>query len=432
MNDRRLISETVEEMREEIIDFTRALVQIPSVNHPPGGDEGDCQRFITREWEAMGLDVDVFNPDDVEDIVSHPAYLEGRDYADRPNVVGKHLGRRAGRSLLLISHVDVVPPGPLEQWWVSPWSGVVKDGKVYGRGSSDDKAGIAIQTMALQAVLRAGFRLNGNVYLASAVDEEYGGANGTLACVLRGYEADGGVMIDGTAGEIQIANLGGSRFKVEVECETQSHHHLDINATVHCLANVCRTLLEWGDVRQEKLKSHPLYKDTTYAAAGINIMSCTAGSQEGTLAAPKAGISGFFYTLPQERKEEIARSFEDCVRQVSELGECQVHINWLGRFRNGGEIDPKEPIVLIVQDNHQRIMGYPAPITGFGGCDLFILNNYSHTPTVMIGAQSWGRSEGPHQPNESVSIDEGLIPLTKIVALTMMQWCGYTRPDQGP
>ena len=417
----RILS-VIDQMREEIVQLTQTLVRIPSVNCPPRGNEQECQQVIARHWEGFGLEVDVFEPDEVDGIRGHPAYLDGRDYTNRPNVVGIHRGAGTGRSLLVVSHADVVPPGPAEQWRAGPWSGELRDGKIYGRGSSDDKSGIAIQTMALEAILRAGFRLEGSVYLASVVDEEYGGANGTLACILRGYGADGGLMIDGSLGEIQIANLGGARFRIVVECQPSEHSHA--NSAMESMVNLCRALLEWGGGRQQRLSSHPLYQGTPFAAAGIKLTSCVVGGQDGTIAAPRAEVRGSFNTLPAESAAEVASDLQNHVRQAAVVSGCRVNVSCYGRLLEGSEIDPGEPIIQVARESHERVMGYPARITGFGGCDLFILNRHGSTPAAMVGAQSWGQPEGPHQANESVSIDQGLVPLTKIVALTMLQWCG--------
>jgi acetylornithine deacetylase len=77
-------------------------------------------------------------------------------------------------------HVDVIPAGPLDAWSVSPWEGKISNGKLYGRGASDMKSGLAAMTMALDAVLKAGLTPQGDIFLEYTVDEELSG-NGTLA-----------------------------------------------------------------------------------------------------------------------------------------------------------------------------------------------------------------------------------------------------------
>ena len=145
---------------------------------------------------SHGLSGGRITPVEVPGVIEHPEYLPGRDYTDRPNVVGvltaatvrpARLGR-APKSLLFTGHVDVVPAvGQGQHGW---WDGTIEDGKLYGRGSNDMKGGIAAYIDGRPLHARAGLELVGDLILETVVDEEFGGANGTLAGRLPGYNAD--------------------------------------------------------------------------------------------------------------------------------------------------------------------------------------------------------------------------------------------------
>ena len=94
----------------------------------------------------------------------------------RLNVVGLLRGRAARPTVHLNGHFDVVPAGG--GWTVDPFGGVVRDGRIYGRGACDMKAGIAAAVFAAEAIRRAGIELEGAVEISGTVDEESGGFAG--------------------------------------------------------------------------------------------------------------------------------------------------------------------------------------------------------------------------------------------------------------
>ena len=137
--DARRVLDLTDEMRDEIIELERALVRFDSVNQPPWGNEGPCQAFVAERMRDLGLRVDCFTPEEVPGIAQDPAFLHGRDYTDRPNVVGTLAGSGGGRSLHLAAHVDVVPIEKPGQWIVEPFGAQVIEGKIYGRGAVDER-----------------------------------------------------------------------------------------------------------------------------------------------------------------------------------------------------------------------------------------------------------------------------------------------------
>ena len=169
MNDKeRDVLRWIEGHTDELTRILQRLVAVPSV-YP---SEGDCQRVVAEMMRGVCDSVDVWEPD-ASWLSQHPAYfLKGVNYIGRPNVVGTVQGRGGGRSLILNAHVDVVDTGPLEAWRYPPWSGTVADGKLYGRGSVDDKAALAAMIFVAQCLRRLGISPGGNLILESAVDEE--------------------------------------------------------------------------------------------------------------------------------------------------------------------------------------------------------------------------------------------------------------------
>jgi succinyl-diaminopimelate desuccinylase len=165
---------TVEAVTDEIVDFTARLIRIPTIN-PPGDAYPDCARAIGEKLIECGFAVDYIDADGrPEHTPDHP----------RVNVVGLRHGRHERPAVHLNGHFDVVPAGA--GWTRDPFAGIVDEGRIYGRGACDMKAGIAAAVFAAEAIRRAGIELNGSVEISATVDEESGGFAGAAYLAERG------------------------------------------------------------------------------------------------------------------------------------------------------------------------------------------------------------------------------------------------------
>jgi succinyl-diaminopimelate desuccinylase len=156
----------VESVADEAIAFTSELIRLPTIN-PPGELYDDCARLIGAALGSCGFDVEYYAAEGrPEHTPTHP----------RINVVGTRHGARLRPVVHLNGHFDVVPPG--DGWTIDPFGGIVRDGRIWGRGSCDMKAGLAAAVFAAEAIRRADVTLNGTVEISGTVDEESGGFAG--------------------------------------------------------------------------------------------------------------------------------------------------------------------------------------------------------------------------------------------------------------
>jgi succinyl-diaminopimelate desuccinylase len=176
---RDLVLRAVDTLVDECVAFTSELVRVPTVN-PPGEHYEDGARVLGERLARLGFEVEylaaVGRP---EHTPSHP----------RVNVVGTRRGRRPGPCLHLNGHLDVVPAGA--GWSVDPWAGLVREGRIYGRGTCDMKAGLAAAVYAAEAIRRAGIELPGRIEVSGTVDEESGGFAGVAFLAEQGRIAKG-------------------------------------------------------------------------------------------------------------------------------------------------------------------------------------------------------------------------------------------------
>jgi acetylornithine deacetylase len=175
-------------MSEPTIDLLRELIAIDSVNPslvPGAAGEKDIADFIARELAAAGIDVQI-----------------QRVSGDRANVIGSIEGSQEGRTLMLCGHLDTVGVAGME----APFDPVVKDGRVYGRGSQDMKGGLAAMLAAAMHLAKTGSLEGGRIVVAAVIDEEYASI-GAEALVTR-WKADAAVIGEPTDMKIAIGHKG--------------------------------------------------------------------------------------------------------------------------------------------------------------------------------------------------------------------------------
>src|SRR4051812_10942195 len=161
-----------------MVAFTADLVRIPSVN-PPGEEYEACAHWLGDSLARRGFAIEYVAAEGrPEHTARHP----------RTNVIATRRGG-PGAVVHLNGHIDVVPAG--DGWTVDPFAGVVRDGKIYGRGVCDMKAGIAAAVFAAEAIARAGVPLPGTIEISGTVDEESGGFAGVAYLAERGRIAKG-------------------------------------------------------------------------------------------------------------------------------------------------------------------------------------------------------------------------------------------------
>jgi succinyl-diaminopimelate desuccinylase len=161
--------------RDDLVSLTIDLVRFPTVN-PPGEAYRPCAEYLGERLRRRGFVVE---------------YLRGEgtpgdtDRYPRTNVVARIEGRSPGKTVHFNGHIDVVEPG--HDWTVDPFAGVVKDGRVYGRGTCDMKGGLAAAIVAAETYIDLNPDFPGAIEISGTVDEESGGFGGVAYLAQKGY-----------------------------------------------------------------------------------------------------------------------------------------------------------------------------------------------------------------------------------------------------
>ena len=145
---------------EEVVEFLQDLVRKRS-DYPPGDCRGAIN-VVASKLDQVGIGYQVFSRQE-----------------HQPSLIATLGSMEQGLRLMYHAHIDTVPAGDLDRWSVDPFGGQLISGKVYGRGTGDDKGSVAAQVMALVTLARAGIPLNGSLQIVAVADEESGSAHGT-------------------------------------------------------------------------------------------------------------------------------------------------------------------------------------------------------------------------------------------------------------
>jgi len=423
---REKLFDTVESQRDDTINFLKELVRTPSVT----GSEGACARVCFEKIRQIGLDADMWEID-LNQISGHPAYNDTirfppsdfpLTYKGRPNVVGRFRAGGPGKSIILNGHMDVVTPEPWSKWTHDPWDPHIEDGKLFGRGAVDMKGGIAAMIMAVHAVFSAGLKPKGDVMVECVIEEEAGVGNGTLASLLRGYRADACIVTEGSELSLCPSMRSGLYWRITLEGKPSHGVQKWLGVDAMQLGAKMIDALKFLEAYLSTLESHPLYREFPIAVP-ITPDKMRAGLWKG-MVAPECVIEGYFEPLPGRPLEEWEKTFREYVRNAMHydpwLREHPPKVEFLERY-SGYDLDLDDPLVKAMQASYQQVKGGQAKVLGGnGGCDAWIRSLYGGSSTVIFGPGGGNA----HGADEFVYLDD-VIATQKILALTILQWCGY-------
>jgi acetylornithine deacetylase len=418
----RLLSSWLAGSERESIELLRRLISFDSRIEANGqtGKEEQIQKFVEEYLRGFGLEVDVFEPDNSR-IRDYEGFNPGHGYAGRPNVIGRLRGAGGGRDLILNAHCDTVAPGDEAGWKVNPFGGEMSEGKVYGRGASDMKAGLASILWVIQALRRTGVRLRGDIIVESVVDEE-GGGNGTLACVDRGYTAHGAVIAEPTALEVHLTNRGA--LLGELEVSGRPVHAGMREFGVNAIEKACRLIaaLDELDRKWKASLRYPLIE-----APGIAVGEIHGGTGASTLA---GNCLVRFYTefvAPEidasMDKASVRNAVQEAVTEAcagdSWLAEHPVQVRW---YQDTSTFFTTEdhPLpaglleALSLSNLEPRVGGFPS------GCDAVYLSRLGKIPTVIFGP---GSARQAHVDDEYVDVGQYLNHQRALAAFAVL-WSG--------
>jgi succinyl-diaminopimelate desuccinylase len=409
----RVVAE-VDRAADEIVDYTAALVRIPTVN-PPGAEYEACARFIGRDLERRGFSVEYIA---AEGLPEHTARFP------RVNVVGSRRGG-PGPVVHLNGHFDVVPPG--DGWTMDPFGGVVRDGRIYGRGVCDMKAGIAAALFAAEAIERAGVDLPGTIEISGTVDEESGGFAGVA------YLAEGGRIAEGRTDFVIIPEpLNVDRICVghrgvywfEVTARGRTGHGSMPFLGVSAIDGMSRLLQLVRDDLLPALAARTTAVPVVPPAARhptINVNGIDGGQPVDGIQTPcvadlcRAVFDRRF--LIEEGFDAAKSEIEQLVRRASRASGVRFDLRDL-MIVHPTRTPPDSPVITALDRSMRSVLGKSAELVASPGTyDHKHVARLAHVPHCV--AYGPGILDLAHQPDEWCAIDD-LVNATKIIALATL------------
>ncbi len=379
--------------REYALATLARLVQINSINPSlatgaPG--EREIAEFIAQSLAASGLTVEVFEPE-----------------PGRTSVVGRLAGTGGGRTLMLNAHSDTVDTAGMSE----PFSGAVRDGKLYGRGAYDMKGSLAACMAAAKSLVDSGTRLRGDLLVAAVADEEYGSL-GTRD-LIQHLKVDGAIVTEPTALEICLAHKG--YLWIEVEVTGRAAHGSKFELGLDANMKMGQFLAHLSHLERD-LRSrspHPLVGPPSLHAATLS-----GGTGLSTYAA-SSKVQIERRTVPGETAEQAVEEIQKIVTTLSKE-DPDFHATVRPFFvRNPFEASEDAPVVQALDRAVLKVRGQAAAHLGDTPWMDSALLQEAGVETVVCGAAG----AGAHSDVEWVDVDS-VVKLVDILAEAAIDYCG--------
>ncbi len=414
----RSILDAVAARTEWMTQVLAALVRAPSVLHA----EETGQEVIRSVLREIGLEpVDV--PMDADSIRSHPTHSPfDWDVSGKRNVVATWGpgDQDHGRSLILNGHIDVVSPEPTNRWPRDPFGADLEDPWLYGRGAADMKCGLAAILGAVVGLRDLGLTPHAPVHIQSVVEEECTG-NGTLACVLAGYTADGAVIAEPYGAGITTAQLGVLWFGVKIRGELG--HAAVEHAAPNAIEESLKVIKALRRLEEEMNTSPPAPFDRFGHPINLNVGEIHGGDWPSNV----PGECTTWYRIahyPRTPIRELQDRIEAVVAAIAaddpERFDEPPEVLYRGFACDGYEIADDAPLVTALGTAFTRQAGEPPMlVASTATTDARVFGLAGGIPAVCFGPYA----EQAHGVDERVYLPS-VVQTAQVLGLFIKDWCG--------
>ncbi len=411
----------IENKRDEMVKLCCDLIGFRSENPP--ADVTDIAYFIRDYFRERGFKVSTYEPK-----------------KGKVNVSAR-LEKGEGKRLLWNGHVDVVPAGRRENWSTDPFVGVVRDGKIFGRGAADMKSGVAVAMVMASHLSEIDADFSGSIQLDFVPDEETGGNHGTKYLVERGISVgDACIVGEGTSSrtwgiavriaekgilDLEISALGKtSHASVPFLGENAIDKLIKVLSIVKEMENreielppIVRKIIDQSMPYYERIsKNYGLPVDIfrqLFSKMTVNVGVIKGGVKTNVVpdyAEAKVDIR----LLPGQNPEMVYSEIE---KKVHESG-----IRGIGLDKNvalPSYENPEGAFVSLVKRCVAEVTGAEQvnTIIGSGATDARYIRGLRGIPTVILGPGN----QSSHSANEYVDIED-MVVMSKIYTLIALEF----------
>jgi len=359
----------------KVIDLTRELIRIPSENPP--GNENEISEFIKEQLTKIGFSTKIHE------------FSKGR-----PSVIGIVSNDNKSKSLIINGHTDTVPVGDYSLWRHEPYGATIEDGRIYGRGASDMKGGLAAMLVAAETLMEVG--VDGRLVLEFVADEEVTGY-GTKDLLDRGYKAEYAIIGEPTELKVQTAHKGVMNLKFMVKGRPA---HASMPKTgVNAICKASRLCLTLQDVQtQFNNRRHPILGEPTLNVGVIR------GGVKSNIVPDYCELIVERRLIPGETKAQVLYEVDGILDKLRE-GDPLFNVTYeVLHHAEPSETSPESSFVKVARECVKEVTGSDFGASGFPAtCDMRFLVNQGNIPSIILGPGSLHQA---HTSDEYVEIDQ--------------------------
>lgn len=421
----RVIS-TVDEMKNDLTKFLQDLIRIPTEN-PPGRHFTKCANLLQNKLSESGLKV--------RRIEVPKAKLQELGLTlPRITPLARWVGT-VGRPVLQVNgHYDVKSADwalvPGTKWTVDPFSAVIKNDRVCGRGASDMKSGVAAMIIAAAALKEAGVKLKGTLEIAPVPDEEIGGLGGSKFLVEEGYVKPDMIWVTEPGGPNTITIGERGRIRLEITTLGLQPGHWEIYSgakginAIDKMATVVTGLRSLKSDVDKKTSKYPFPMGTGHARLEISDIQNIKDLSKATDIPEKCMITVTRSLIPEERPEDAIAEMNTVLQKLKQQDEDLRYESRIVGLSRGWIQAEESKIVKIVAKNIREVTREePKFVVSPGACDIRFFAERFKIPAIWYGPGVRGTS---HQADEYVTISN-LVACTKVMALSYMDLLGFEK-----
>jgi len=423
------VVDAIADRREALVALTAELVGFDTVTHTAGAparEERALQEHLAALLRRHGAEVELVEPD-AASLRPHPMVPAELEFAGRPQLIGRFRGSGGGRALLLNGHVDVVDVEPRADWTQpDPFTAVVRDGLLYGRGTCDMKGGVASMVIAACALAELGVPLAGDLIVNTVTEEESTGAGGLWAA--RTLRADAAIVPEPSGLVVWVACRGSllPRITVRGRAGHAGIHQLppEQGGAVNAIEKMAIVLEAVRRLREHwsQRPQHP------YLSAGDCVPTIIGGGEWLVSYPASCTLECHIEYLPDRADEHgygalVEREFAEWIAEATAgdawLREHPPEIEW-----GVGGVPPAE--VATGEEIVQTLLAAGADLgqaQTLGGLDNWhdgaTLTVEAGIPAVCFGP---GDIQRAHTVDECVPVDD-LVACAQRIALAAMRFC---------
>ena len=372
----------MEEIEQTIIEIAKGLIPLKAISPESGGDgESARAKYLSsklKEWK-----------------ISHKLYT----YKDnsgtlRPNIVAS-AGKR-GETITVIAHTDTVVAGDLNEWKTDPFTAVVKNRRIYGRGTEDNGTGIIAGMLALKSVSESD-NCNYNMKLVLAADEEVGSEYGVQALIKEGvFKSERMFLVPDwgtkTGSDIEVAEKGRLwlRFTVKGRQTHASTPDRGINAAK--LGSQLALAID-ADLHKRFGARNPIFDPV---ASTFEITKREANVESINIIPGKDVFHMDMRILPEYSPDRVLNA----VTKLIAKSKMAVKLDIIEKSYPS-KIGDRSRMLPILSGSIRQALGVSPKTVGIGGGTVAAYLRQAGKDAVV-----WGIEDGmAHEPNEYVSID---------------------------